>query len=358
MALKTNLSLPFLRQYDKLIAVAVLIVLLISLFYLTSAGSARKEEESSYDRQLGGLKPASGAIPAMDMSDYEAAARLARTPLQLDVPKVQQAGFLTPERRVTCVSPTCLKPIPYGAEKCPFCSAKQPLAPELNTERDSDGDGIPDRVEILWGLNPLDPSDAKGDLDGDGFSNLEEYLAKTDPRDPKSHPALVNLLRVKELRGKRLPLIFSGVNKMPTGKLQVVFNLVGANARTVWVAEGERIGGTNALYVAGKVDVKYEERANPNMPGIKTRVDVSTVVVKRLSDGKEVTLKLNEGGKDTDVEAVLVLPLDNTEYKALENGTFKMRDETYRVVSVDKAATSVVIENESNGQQKVVRKLD
>ena len=98
------------------------------------------------------------------------------------------------------------------------------IPPDMDVGLDTDRDGIPDKEEIRLGLNPLDPADAKGDLDGDGFSNLEEFLAGTDPKDPKSHPALVNLLRVKELRGKRLPLIFSGVNKMPDGKLQLVFN--------------------------------------------------------------------------------------------------------------------------------------
>jgi VCBS repeat-containing protein len=41
---------------------------------------------------------------------------------------------------------------------------------------DRDGDGIPNDIEILYGLNPDDPSDAAGDLDGDGISNLDEYL--------------------------------------------------------------------------------------------------------------------------------------------------------------------------------------
>ncbi len=356
MALKINSNLPFLRQYDKLIAVVVLIFLLVSLFYLTNAGARRKQGESNYIQQLDNLKPKSVVTPPMDMAEYEAAVRTARTPLQLDAPDVQQAGFLTPERRVSCVSVTCQKPIPYASEKCPFCGAVQPTPPEFNTERDSDNDGIPDKVEIAWGLNPLDPSDAKGDLDNDGFSNLEEYLAKTDPKDPKSHPALVNLLRVKELRGKRLPLIFSAVNKMPDGKMQLVFNQIGPNARTFWVREGDKIGETG--YVAGKLEAKTENRENANTPGIPKKVDVSTVVVKRLSDNKEVTLKINEGSKNTDVEAVIVLPLDNTEYTVLENGTFKMRDETYRVVSVNTETTSVVIENEASGQQKVVRKLD
>ena len=40
---------------------------------------------------------------------------------------------------------------------------------------DSDGDGIPDRVEEAVGLDPNNPDDANSDLDEDGLSNLEEY---------------------------------------------------------------------------------------------------------------------------------------------------------------------------------------
>lgn len=356
MALKTNLNLPFLRQYDKVIVVVVLITLLVSLFYLTRAGTARKQEEADYGRQLNALKPAVAGVQEMDMSSYNEGLRRARAPFQLDKGDAQQAGFLTPERRVTCVNPACGKPIPYAATKCPFCGKAQPPPREMNEGLDTDKDGIPDRVENSLGLNPQDPSDAKGDLDGDGFSNLEEYLAGTDPKDPKSHPALVNLLRVKELRGKKLPLIFSGINTMPNGQKQLVFNLIGAQSRTFWVKEGERIGETD--FVAQKVEVKSEERENPNTPGIKKRVDVSTVLIKRMSDKKEIVLRINEGAKITDVEAVIVLPMDNSEYTVLENGTFKVREETYRVVSIDNTATSVTIENTANGQQKVVHKLD
>ncbi len=356
MAFKINPNLPFLRQYDKLIAVAVLIFLLISLFYLINARAARTQDQVNYQNRLDSLKPKSEVAAPMDMAEYEAAVRLSRSPLQLEAPDTQKSGFMVPERRVTCVAVACQKPIPYAAEACPFCGTKQPIAPEFDPELDTDKDGISDKIELMLGLNPLDPSDAKGDLDNDGFSNLEELLAKTDPKDAKSHPALVNLLRVKELRGKRLPLIFSGVNKMPGGKMQLVFNQIGANAKTFWVREGEHIGETG--YVVGKLDVKSEDQINPNMPGIPKRVDISTVVVKRLSDNKEVVLKLNEGSKNTDVEAVIVLPLDNSEFSVLENGTFKVRDETFRVISVDNGSTSVVIENEASGQQKVVHKLD
>ena len=51
---------------------------------------------------------------------------------------------------------------------------------------DTDGDKMPDKWEFDEQLNPLDPSDAAGDLDGDGLSNLGEYQQGTDPRNPDS----------------------------------------------------------------------------------------------------------------------------------------------------------------------------
>ena len=56
---------------------------------------------------------------------------------------------------------------------------------------DDDNDGMPDDWEIQYGLDPLDETDASGDLDGDGVSNLEEYLAGTDPTNaPPDTPVL------------------------------------------------------------------------------------------------------------------------------------------------------------------------
>lgn len=50
---------------------------------------------------------------------------------------------------------------------------------------DSDGDGVPDFVELAKGLDPLHSG---RDSDGDGFSDLEEILAGTSPTNPASHP--------------------------------------------------------------------------------------------------------------------------------------------------------------------------
>lgn len=46
---------------------------------------------------------------------------------------------------------------------------------------DTDGDGMPDKWEKKYGLNPNDSSDATGDLSGDGYTNIEKYINGIDP---------------------------------------------------------------------------------------------------------------------------------------------------------------------------------
>jgi len=48
---------------------------------------------------------------------------------------------------------------------------------------DTDSDGMPDKWEIDYNLDPTDPNDASSDPDNDGYTNIEEYLNGTNPRD-------------------------------------------------------------------------------------------------------------------------------------------------------------------------------
>lgn len=47
--------------------------------------------------------------------------------------------------------------------------------------KDSDSDGIPDKWEIKYGLNPNNASDANSDINGDGYTNIEKYFNGIDP---------------------------------------------------------------------------------------------------------------------------------------------------------------------------------
>jgi len=53
---------------------------------------------------------------------------------------------------------------------------------------DTDGDGIPDSWEILYGLDPANPADAAQDPDGDGSSNLTEFRRGSNPLLAASTP--------------------------------------------------------------------------------------------------------------------------------------------------------------------------
>jgi len=57
--------------------------------------------------------------------------------------------------------------------------------PKSASEMDSDGDGVPDYVEVANGLNPKDGSDS----DGDGRTDLEELICGSQPNNPANLPA-------------------------------------------------------------------------------------------------------------------------------------------------------------------------
>ncbi len=55
---------------------------------------------------------------------------------------------------------------------------------------DKDNDGMEDRKEIIWGLDPTNPYDAELDSDGDLFTNREELENDTNPFDRAEHPTI------------------------------------------------------------------------------------------------------------------------------------------------------------------------
>jgi hypothetical protein len=95
---------------------------------------------------------------------------------------------------------------------------------------DTDGDGMPDPLEVFAGTNFLD-QDGLADADFDGVANLEEVRAHTDPRaaDTKTRSQLSYLYREVDLGIRTLlftsqPRTISGVVVEETGGLSTLGN--------------------------------------------------------------------------------------------------------------------------------------
>jgi hypothetical protein len=74
--------------------------------------------------------------------------------------------------------------------------------------QDSDSDGISDKYEVSFGLNPVSSADRDLDLDSDGWSNYEEFLYGTSANDPNSSPQAMGPIEVVEV----IPLNNSGIS--------------------------------------------------------------------------------------------------------------------------------------------------
>ena len=195
---------------------------------------------------------------------------------------------------------------------------------------DTDGDGLPDEWEKKYGLNVNDASDANADLDGDEFTNLEEYVAKTDPKDPKDHPDYLDSLKiVLPLKETRMPFAFTKAYKIPAGwRCEFVDpsrkDDNGRKGKVLTAIVGEEIADKDvdakkSGFVLKSHAAKSAKRAIPGSELQKT-VDVSEAVVERKSDGKVITLVIQEG------KNVKLAPVDVQARLSYERGTVKTFD--------------------------------
>ncbi len=88
----------------------------------------------------------------------------------------------------------------FGNDPVNWTGAAPTPGPQ-GASNDTDGDGMPNDWETLYGLNP-NVNDAALDRDNDGMSNLDEYLAGTAPNSASS------VLRVSITRGAQAVIRF------------------------------------------------------------------------------------------------------------------------------------------------------
>lgn len=364
--MKTGSNNFFKEHYDWLVALAGFAALAVAVvFLLMSYGNSPEGGAAEYTTIVGAKRPQGEGIAKNDMGPFDAATREVKTPVALQDVDPKKASFLASGRRIVCTSESgksCGRPIPPGQEKCPFCGAVQPK--EVKVSIDSDKDGIPNDVEVAWGLNPNDPADAAGDLDGDGFTNLEEYIAKTDPKDRNSHPDYLDSLSVD---GKpmmtTLPVFFKGLDKLGGGKFRYVFrdpvakNPYGGRGVDYRVEQGEEVRDTG--FVPVEYTEKFEKQAIKGGSGMMKNVDVSTVKLVRKSDKKELLVRINQRNAPIDMQATLLYRRGTDRKIVVAKGSeFDLNGSKYKVVELTPVGTEsveVTVKPEPVGKEKIIK---
>lgn len=363
-----------LRQYDRLAAVAVLILLLASLGYLLLKGLGRQQEVKEYDDTLGMQQPTKAQCVPVDLTADEALltrnADPAAAKLLLQQAPAGQADLFSLERRLLCVK--CGYPIPFEASVCPFpaCKAVQPKEKKIDLSTiDSDGDGLPDLWERKYGFDPQNEKDADEDADGDGFSNIEEYEAKTDPKDPASHPGYETRIGLVDISGTKVPLRAINKMKLPAtpdhpNRHRVTFVQVDPDGRvgkvSLFAADGEEIKKDDALnpVKTGFRFVRYNElptrqiKPDPKKGGLPKFVNVSTITLERVSDKKQIDIVFWDpnnpewpGEPLLELQATVSIDLPGAENVTVANGgTFKVKGETFKIRSIDPEKKIVKVE--------------
>ena len=365
----------FAAHYDWIAAGVGLAALVAGgLVFALSLGadpdSAAAEEVARVDR----LKPQETGVKPVDMTPYLLAYKAAKSPTTVVEIGEKDESFLASERRVFCAK--CKKAISgdiKAVPACPFCGEKQ--KEEKKVVVDADGDGLPDEWERRYGMNPSDASDADADADGDGFTNKEEYLAKTDPMDKKDHPDYLDSLAiVLPLKETKMPFVFRKANKLPSGWRCEFFDPsrrddYGRRGETLTAVVGEEVSSRDQKYKSGFVLKSYtpksEKRAIKGGEGLKKSVDVSEVVVERRSDGKKITLVIQESGPlklaPVDVQATLSYTRGTVKNMDVVPGSeIDLNGSKYRIVDIKAVGkgAKVTVEDSLSGKKRVLEALE
>ena len=291
-------------------------------------------------------KDGGSGVKKVDLAEYENAVKLLdakKTPRLAEV-SVKDGSFLASAARVFCENAECRRPMPVGAETCPFCKQKPAVKEVPVVIADTDGDGMTDEWEKKYGLDPNDPADAAKDKDGDAFTNFEEFTAKTDPTNKNDHPDYLDSLTLSlPLVETKLPFVFEKVMKLPAGhrfyfKDPVAKNDYGRRGLQYTPLAGEDIGKTG--YTVVSYNEKSEKRQIKAAKGEKAlfkTVDVSTATIERKSDKRRFDLTVGDVRHiAVDVQATLVYNRGGTkEMKVVVGDTIDLSGAKYKVKAIE-----------------------
>ena len=323
--------------YDRLIALAAILALLVSLALLMMRLGGIKAESQRFQNWETGLRPEFPDASAVTLDAFDAGHAALAEPFQASV---WTRKLSIPELRVSCID--CTRPIPYDADECWRCGAKQ--LKNVDIWEDKDDDGMLDEWELAHGLNPLDPDDAHKDSDGDGFTNLEEFSFKTDPKDPGSAPPVIAKLRVAGIKTMPFHLKFMAVNVIG-GQENFQINNSKWNT-TAWYKKGQTVEGGYAITEYKRVAVKEEVK------GIGlTTVDRSELTLRLQASGRTITLRKGEEVPVSEHEVQFLLEIDGSEFTVKHGADFDLRGQKFTLKEIDNKTSRVLIQAKDSAKE-------
>lgn len=384
----------FFAAHYEIVALGVGVLALAggAAFYALSLGADPDEAASASAGEVARMKPSETGVKELDMAKMNQAVKLTRNPVQTKAVTDGTENFLTSERMVRCMNAKCGKVISPSrqrqkkedgefAVKCPFCQEWQ--EEEHKVVLDTDGDGIPDKWEIRYGLNPKDPADAAADTDKDGFTNLEEYQLsaaeakngiKYDPTDRTSHPSYLDSLKlVLPLKETYMPFVFTAANKIPGGWR---CDFVDPSRKDDYGRPGRKISvkcGSKVVDESGKEKVDYgftlksytaksEKREKKGMAGMKVDVDVSEVELVRERDGKQVKLVISRPRAkpiSVDVQATLVYERGETKsFDVVSGAEIDLNGTKYKVSGIKTVGKGAEVTVKGAGETRTLKALE
>ncbi|MFZ4696328.1 MAG: Amuc_1099 family pilus-like system protein [Verrucomicrobiia bacterium] len=328
--------LGFLGQaYERLLAVAILLLLVICMGWLVARVNNLKTE-IKLDVEM--VPKGADATP-MDVRPLkEVGEQLARPPAWAE--NKDNRLFIAPIMKV--LNPD--NPVPQRVD-------------ETNLGEMKTVEGFPYRWLHQYNL-PTDRPIANEDSDGDGFTNWEEFQAGTNPMDASSRPDVSRKLRVASILQKPFPFIFKGINEGSTRK----FNIQRADGSVEHFVE---LGGTvpdkndRGYKIVNYVE-KVEQRTSPTMKNQKVKVDFSELTLEREGE-KPVVLVRGRPATSGELSARLYFILEDRSFDVSPGMEFLLQDTAYQVVSIkrlDGGVPSVTIRRTDSPAEIPVMQLD
>ena len=357
-------------KYEWLVLALGIAVLAFGAYrYFTVTNEDLEDLKRDDIRRVESRKSDDLGVKPTDLSANTAALRTLRSPATVAEVSDKSESFLASERRVRCKCGKVISGDVKAVPECPYCHEKQEKESMLVI--DADKDGLPDEWEKKFGLNPKDPSDVDADLDNDGFTNREEFLAKTNPADPKDHPPYLDSLKLTlPLKETKLPFYLVGASKIPAGWRCEFFDTTAESKLSkdkrgarITALINEEIGKTG--FVLKSYEKKSAKREKQGMKGMFITYDASEVVVERKSDGRQITLVVQEGKHPVfaavDVQATLQYERGIARnYDVVGGDELDLNGEKYRIVSVTAVGkgAEVVLENALSGKKHTLKALE